>query len=119
MKSKSKVQKAGVEKRTKLRRKYSAGRALVTGIVLFAVFGALAVVMFYGLNRFLPPDQSIILAFSACIGAGVVIAMWATEGVIELQTAHVHAHIRKAMGTTGSASEHSADSSSYEAMRGM
>ncbi len=119
MNSKSKMQQSGADKRTRARRKYSIGRVLVTGVGLFAAFGVLAVVMFYVLNRFLPSEQATMLAFSACIGAGVVIAMWATEGVIEMQTAHVHAHIRKAMGGGAAAGSKPADWTSHEAMRGM
>ena len=108
--------KPTADKRTKARRKYSAQRVLFTGIGMFALFGALAVVMYLILIRFLPSEIAVLLAISACIGSGVVIAIWATEGGIELQSAHVHAHLRKALAAVG---QPSASSASYETMRGM
>jgi len=77
------------------RRVYVGMTVIVTGVVLSVALAVLSVLINLVLGKFLPPENALILAFAACLGGAVVVAMWATEGVIERQNAHVHAHLRK------------------------
>ena len=83
--------------RARPRRVWSILRVVGLGLLLFAAFAVLGVLLNLLLSRFMLPEQAIILAFAACVGAGVVIAIWGMEGVVELQHSHVHNHLRKAL----------------------
>jgi len=78
-------------------RRFSGLRTIAVGILLVMFFSAYTVGVNLLLKRIMSADYALILSVAACIGASVVLAMWAAEGVMEHQTAHVHAHMRSVL----------------------
>jgi hypothetical protein len=84
-------------RRANRERRFSGLRTIAVGILLVMFFSAYTVGVNLLLRRIMSSDYALILSVAACIGAAVVLAMWAAEGVMEHQTAHVHAHVRSVM----------------------
>lgn len=92
----------GIQRRRASReRRFSGLRTIWVGILLVVFFGFYTVGINLLLRLMMSADYALILSVAACIGAAVVLAMWAAEGVMERQTSHVHAHVRSLMQKLG------------------
>lgn len=84
-------------RRSNRERRFSGVRTIAVGILLVMFFSVYTVCVNLLLRRIMSADYALILSVAACIGAAVVLAMWAAEGVMEHQTAHLHAHVRSVL----------------------
>jgi hypothetical protein len=90
----------GVERRVSRRKQMSVIRTALMGIGFITLFGGVTLALHWVLAKFIPSDVATLISVGASLGAAVVLGMWATEAVVEMQNAHVHAHMRKVMEQT-------------------